>query len=287
MRNSPRKTSLVAALLTLLVSALLLLVLIFGYVEYSPRILAEASSPELMQPDPEEELFIEPELRELGEENAAAADAPSPAIKGSPEHADDDAPASTVGTDLRDTKNSPDPAASKSKETPKSAVSSKKESKMTTTQEAPAANKKKKSGNNTKSADKGKAMKDADAAVDKERKKATSAVAGKFGPKNGAESGGAATTGGAGGNGIGIAGTANGRTFISCPKPDVALRHKTVVRVNIVIDAAGSVVEATATGSADASIRRKCEAAARRARWSAKKGAAPTRGSLTFTIIPK
>ncbi|MDE6423412.1 MAG: hypothetical protein K2K95_08340, partial [Muribaculaceae bacterium] len=64
-------------------------------------------------------------------------------------------------------------------------------------------------------------------------------------------------------------------------------RHKTIVTVNVVIDAAGKVIAASSTGSDDANIRRKCEAAAKQARWSAKKGASTTRGSITFTITPK
>lgn len=123
--------------------------------------------------------------------------------------------------------------------------------------------------------------------TDKERQKATSSVANKFSHRNGAVEGTDKGTSGAGGTGVGVSGNAHGRSFISCPKPDVALRHKTIVTVNVVIDAEGKVVEATAKGSADASIRRKCEAAARQARWSAKKGATSTRGSITFTITPR
>ena len=123
--------------------------------------------------------------------------------------------------------------------------------------------------------------------TDKERQKATSSVANKFAPKNGQTEGSDKGTSGAGGDGVGVSGNAHGRTFISCPKPDVALRHKTIVTVNVVIDAEGKVIEASATGSADATIRRKCESAARQARWSAKKGASTTRGSITFTITPR
>ena len=92
---------------------------------------------------------------------------------------------------------------------------------------------------------------------------------------------------GAGGTGVGISGSARGRTFLGCPKPDVALRHKAVVKVNVVIDASGKVVSASASGSADASIRRKCEQAARGARWTEKKGVSETRGTITFTITPR
>ncbi|MDE5808525.1 MAG: energy transducer TonB, partial [Muribaculaceae bacterium] len=123
-------------------------------------------------------------------------------------------------------------------------------------------------------------------ATTEEQSKISSAMANKFSGKNGTP-GGKTGSNGSGGTGIGVSGTANGREFKGCPSPDVTLRHKTTVKVSVVIDAEGKVISATASGSADASIRRACEKAARAARWSAKKGAAETRGSITFTITPK
>lgn len=79
----------------------------------------------------------------------------------------------------------------------------------------------------------------------------------------------------------------SGRQFLGCPLPDVELAHKTTVTVSIIVDADGHVTSATASGAATRAIRKKCEQAAMQARWSAKKGATSTRGTLTFTIIPK
>lgn len=235
----------IAAFLTFLVALVILLTLFFGGISWDRQALAEASTPEIM----DEEVFIEPELVELGEENAVNNDKPAPAMKGEPDPAPEDK------AEIIEPGPKPEPAPPKPK-----LNTQKKESKMKV---------------------------DKPSQTDKERQKATSSVANKFSHKNGAVEGTDKGTSGAGGTGVGVSGNAHGRSFISCPKPDVALRHKTIVTVNVVIDAEGKVVEATAKGSADASIRRKCEAAARQARWSAKKGATSTRGSITFTITPR
>lgn len=236
----------VAALLTFAVVLVILLVLFFGGITWDRAALAEQSTPELMQ----EEIFIEPELVELGEETAVNKQEPAPTLKGEPE------PDPVDRAEIIEPGPKPDP---KPKPVRKE-TTSKKESKMKV---------------------------DEPSKTDKEKQKATSSVASKFSTKNGSTEGSDKGTSGAGGTGVGVSGNAHGRSFISCPKPDVSLRHKTIVTVNVVIDAEGKVMEAKATGSASASIRSKCEAAARQARWSAKKGATTTRGSITFTITPK
>ena len=246
-KDTERKDRIIAAALTLLVALALLLVLFFGGISWDREAIANASTPELM--DIEEPLFIEPELVELGEENAVNNNKPAPAMKGEPDPAPEDK------AEIIEPGTKPEPAPPKPK-----LNTQKKESKVKATEPSK---------------------------TDKEKQKATSSVASKFSHKNGATEGTDKGSSGAGGTGIGVSGNAHGRTFISCPKPDVALRHKTVVTVNVVIDAEGNVTEAKAAGSADASIRRKCEAAARRAKWSAKKGATSTRGSITFTITPR
>ncbi|MBD5281010.1 MAG: hypothetical protein HDS35_11595 [Bacteroides sp.] len=239
----------IAAALTFLVTLVLLLVLFFGGISFDRQELAESSTPELLPP--EEELFIEPELVDLGEETSVNHNTkPAPSLKGEPEPAPED------HAEIVDPGEKPDPVVKPVQKE----ITQKKESPV---------------------------QKEEPSITDKERQKATSSVANKFAPKNGQTEGSDKGTSGAGGDGVGVSGNAHGRTFISCPKPDVALRHKTIVTVNVVIDAEGKVIEASATGSADATIRRKCEAAARQARWSAKKGASTTRGSITFTITPR
>lgn len=248
MTSREKKDSAIAAAVTFLVAMLILVVLFVGALRYDRSLLAEASTPEPLEEE-EEELFIDPELLELGEENAVAVDQPAPAFKGEPEPAEEDQPEVVVP--------GPNPKPAPPVEKP---ITQKKESPVKATTPS---------------------------ATDKEKKKATSSVAKGFSGRNGVPDGKSGESVGAGGTGVGIAGSARGRTFISCPKPDVALRHKTVVVVNITVDAAGNVTSASATGSASADIRRKCEQAARKARWTEKKGAGETRGTLTFTITPK
>lgn len=197
----------------------------------------------------DEETFLEPEiLQDLGEPDATANDAPAPVEQGEPELA----PVENTKLVVKGDNPKPAPAVEK---------------KVTTTKESP--------------------VKATEPQVTKEEaSKITSSMANKFSGKNGATEGTAGSNG-SGGTGIGIKGNANGRNFLGCNKPDISLQHKTTVKVSVVIDAEGKVISATASGGASASIRRACEAAARTAKWSAKKGAGETRGSITFTITPK
>lgn len=240
-----RKADIIAAAVTMLVTLIILLFLFTGSLNFDRAMLASSSIPEIQE---EEELFIEPELTDLGEPDAIEHDTPAPAFKGEPE------PAETDNTKLVVPGENPKPAPPVEK-----LVTTKKESPVKATEPT----------------------------VSKEEKsKVTSSVANSFSGRNGATEGSNGSSG-AGGTGSGVSGNANGRTFLGCSLPDVALRNKTVVKVNVVINAEGRVTSATASGSGDPSIRRKCEAAARTAKWSSKKGVAETRGSITFTIYPK
>lgn len=68
---------------------------------------------------------------------------------------------------------------------------------------------------------------------------------------------------------------------------NVELTNKTVVVVDITVNEEGAVTSASARGSASSVIRRKCEQSALQARWSKKRGAGDTRGTITFTITPR
>lgn len=249
MTKSEKKDNAIAAVVTFVVTLIILLILFFGSLGFDRALSAASSIPETAPEEEEEELFIDPDLLDLGEENAVSNDAPAPAFKGEPEPAEEDkAEVVEPGENPKPAPPVPKPI-TRQKESPVKAT----EPKIT----------------------------------DKERSKATSTVAKGFSGRNGVEDGKASESVGSGGTGIGVAGNARGRTFLSCPKPDVTLRHKTIVTVNIVVDAAGRVTSASATGSASADIRRKCEQAARQARWTEKKGAGETRGTITFTITPR
>lgn len=237
----------IAAAVTFIVMLLIMLLLFFGSFNYDRELLARESIPEIL-PE-EEEIFLEPELlRDLGEEDAVHQDSPAEAFKGEP------VKAPVENTKLVVKGENPKPAPPVEK-----LVSTKRESPVQTTEPS---------------------------ITKEEKQQVTSAVAKGFSSRNGASDGKSDTGNGAGGVGMGISGNASGRSFLGCPKPDVTLRNKTTVTVSVVIDADGNVTSAKASGGASAAIRRACEQAARGARWSAKKGATSTRGSITFTITP-
>lgn len=247
MNRQEKKDSMIASAVTFVAMLLIFLFLFFGAYSFSRELLAQESIPEI-QPE-EEELFLQPEiLKDLGEEHAMHHDAPAPAFKGEPE------PSKTDNTKLVVPGKNPKPAPPVDR-----LVDSKKENDVKSTEPS---------------------------ITKEEKQKVTSSVAKGFSGRNGAVEGKNGTDG-AGGTGMGIHGVASGRTFKGCPTPDVYLRHKTTVRVNVVIDADGNVISASASGGASAQIRRACEQAARGAKWSAKKGAGETRGTITFTITPR
>lgn len=243
-----RRHALIAALVTFLTVALLLVWLLFATLRYDERLAKNTENPQLE----EEEIFLDPELllethQEVGEPDAVANDAPAAEIKGEPAPAPVEQPHTVLSGE--NTAPSPEPTL----------ITSPEESAVET------------------------------AAPDhkKEEEKVASSMAGKFNTKPGSVAGKFDSTGGSDGVASGVTGKMSGRQFLGCPLPDVSLAHKTTVTVSITVDAEGKVMTATASGAATREIRKKCEQAAMQARWSAKKGAASTRGSITFTIIPK
>ncbi len=196
----------------------------------------------------QEEVFLEPELiPEAGDNEDPLADQPAAPVAGEPELAESE---NSKVADIQ----------------PEPAIAPPKEKIVTQKQNSP--------------------LKEPKPKGEEEKKKATSAVAGKFNQPNGLTEG-KFDSSGSGGNSIGVSGHMNGRNFLGCPKPDVTLSHKTVVKVSITVNAEGHVTSAQAQGGASAAIRRACEQAARQARWSEKPGAVSTRGSITFTITPR
>lgn len=249
MNRQQKRDSLIAGLITLIAVILLVLLLLFGSLTYDGRQFAAMSTPEISMITDEEETFIEPELlKDLGEEDAVNHDAPAPAFKGEPE------------PDVKDNTRQVVPGRNPKPAPPvEEKITQKKESPVKATTPT---------------------------VTDEEKKKVTSSVARGFQGQNGVKEGNTGTSG-AGGTGTGISGVASGRVFKGCPKPQVALRHKTTVVVNVVIDADGNVTSARAKGGAPADIRRACERAARAAKWSVKKDASETHGTITFTITPR
>ena len=248
MNKSERRDSLIAAFVTFVATGLLLVWLLVATLRYDERMAASTQNPQLE----EDEIFLDPELllqthQSVGEPDAADNDAPAPEVKGEPAPA----PVEQTHTVISGENTVPSPE----------------QTLITSSEESPV---------QTVAPDR-----------KKEDEKVATSMAGKFSSKPGSVQGKFDSPGGSDGVGSGVSGKMSGRQFLGCPLPDVSLAHKTTVTVSITVDAEGKVMTATASGAATREIRRKCEQAAMQARWSAKKGAPSTRGSLTFTIIPK
>ena len=249
VRKSPeRRDAVIAALVTFLTVALLLVWLLVATLRYDERMARTTENPQLE----EEEIFLDPELlleqnKSVGEPDAVADDAPAAEIKGEPAPAPVEQPHTVVSGD--------------------NTVPSPEQTLITSSEES--------------------AVQTVAPDHKKEEEKVATSMAGKFGAKPGSVQGKFDSPGGSDGVASGVTGKMSGRQFLGCPLPDVALAHKTTVTVSITVDAEGKVLTATASGAATRDIRKKCEQAAMQARWSAKKGAASTRGSITFTIIPR
>lgn len=242
-----KKDAIISAVITTAAVVIVLILLLCGKMTFD----GTSYIPEKACPElmPDEEEFLEPEiLKDLGEENAVDNDAPAKAFQGEPDPSPTDR--NKIVTPGRNVK--PAPPVDKLVST--------------------------KHDNPVKSTD--------PTVSEEEKQRVTSSVAKGFAARNGVQEGSQGSDG-AGDTGVGISGNAAGRTFQGCPKPEVTLRHKTSVKVSVVIDADGKVISATASGGASAQIRSACERAARQARWSAKKGATETRGTITFTITPR
>lgn len=247
MNHTERKGQLIAAGTTLVVAALIIVWLLFSALRFDEK-LASADNPQLE----EEELFLDPELllethKSVGEPDANLKDSPAPDVKGQPKPAPQEQP-QTVNAG-RNALPSPEPKlnAVPQESSVQTAESNRRE----------------------------------------EEEKVATSMAGKFSSKSGSVAGKFDSAGQSAGSGLGVSGKMPGRQFLGCPAPDVTLSHKTTVTVSITVDEDGRVMTATASGATTREILKKCEQAARQAKWSPKKGAASTRGSITFTIIPK
>lgn len=247
MKASEKKDSVIAWLVTMLFVAAVLIWLWFTTLSYDAR-LASAENPTLG----EEELFLDPELlleqnKTVGNPEATTHDTPSPEVKGEP-----------VPSHVEQ-EHTVHPGDNKTAAPEQQLIATKNDSPVD------------------------------NAASDrkKEEEKVASSMAGKFKSNPGSVAGKFDSAGGSDGSGTGVTGRLSGRQFLGCPLPDVELTHKTTVTVSITVDAEGRVTSATASGAATRAIRKKCEQAAMQARWSEKKGAASTRGTITFTIIPR
>lgn len=246
-----RKASIIAAAVTFGVALVLLVLLFVLSVGNDRRMLAETSVPEVQD---DEEVFLEPDLLVVDDpgDEAETIDEAAPQPPGEPDPAPEEHPVKVV-------KNPVPP-----KEQPKS----NKAPLVATPQESD--------------------VKTSTPKLTKEEEKRIASMQGKLkSDNNGSRTGKESAESGSGGNGISTSGSVNGRKMLSCPTWKVRLSQKTTVKVNITVDADGNVTKATAASGGTPNLRKECEKMAKGSKWTAKAGAAPASGSISFTITPR
>lgn len=241
----------IAVAVTLAAALAIFIFLYFGKIGFDRTRLTEEIASETEYPD-EEELFLDPELLDPGEEESRQLTAPAAPAQGMPEVVPEPKQQRPV-VKAEPVKDKPTPPKEK-------LVSTKKPSPV-------------------KAVD--------PRSDDKELRKAQSKTAGAFSPDNG-QTAGRNNANGSAGTSTGISGHSDGWRFLGCPSPDVRLRNRTVITVSVTVNSRGEVTSATARGG-NASLRAACEQAARRARWKPLDPAntRTARGTITFTITPR
>lgn len=251
--NRHHSERIIAALLTCVLSAVILLILFFTGLTWDRAALARMSIPE---EESDEEIFIEPELLELpGEELPEITESEereAPADKGEPEQAPE------VNREIES------PGKNEAVEAPKPAkvVTQSKPSPVKVTEP-------KKS--------------------EKEPKRATDPTAGKFGPKNGVKDGKNKGQGTGQQGTAKVKGSVRGRDFRPGPSFTAEVSQRTVVVVSVTVNSAGKVTYARVSNSGGASgkVQEQCRQNAYKARWTEKQGAPDANGTITYTITPR
>lgn len=247
-----RKAAIIAASVTF-GAALVILVLLFVLTVGSDRrAMTEASMPEIQ--DVDEEVFFEPELLTIddpGDKDVPDIDAPAPQPPGEPDPAPEEQPVKVVKNDV--------PPKKETVSNKKEMVADAKESDVKTSTPKLSA----------------------------EEEKRIASMQGKLKTdNNGSKTGKESANSGSGGDGISMSGNVNGRKMLSCPTWKVRLTQKTTVKVSITVDADGNVTKASAISGGTPNLRKECEKMALKSKWTAKEGAAPTAGTISFTILP-
>lgn len=235
----------IAVGVTVLFALLLMLFLYFGQIGFSREEMAAASTPEIAA---EEELFLEPELVDVGEPEPEAEEEAAPEALGEPEKAPEtevripevkgDNPVKTAPKEKLVTQDKPSPVSSP-------------------------------------------------AASGKETKKVTDPLAGAFSPNNG-KSSGKAESAGAGGNSVGTTGSANGWVFKGCPKPSVTVKNRVTVTVRVTVNEKGYVTSAKGSGgTAEINAACEAAASKAKWDPTDPATAKKASGTITFTIVPK
>ncbi len=236
----------IATGVTILFALLLFVMLYWGEIGFSRAEMAAAATPEIAA---EEELFIEPELVDVGEPSSPTEREAAPEALGEPDP-------------------KPQPEEVRIPEVKGESQVKTPPTEKLVTQKDPSPVK-------------------ATEPSSKQTAKVSDPTAAAFSPNNGKQSGKSGSAG-AGGTSTGTKGTANGWTFRGCPAPNVKLSNKVTVTVRVTVDEKGKVKSAKASG-ATPEINAACERAARQASWepSDPSNRRTATGTITFTIQPK
>lgn len=250
MNSNELRDKLIAAATTIVVAIILLLWLSLETINWD-KDAALAQNQNIIEQ--EEELFIEPELLNLGEPDALAFDEPAPAPQGEPEESQEQIDKIVTPGESEKPTNATEKLVAAQKESP------------VTTKEP--------------------------AKTEEPESKISSAMKDKFSPKNG-KTDGKNDSAGAGGTGAGVVGSINGRTFKGCALPSVKVNKPVTIYVSIVVDESGKVIDAQfksdkGAGAGNQALRNACVKASYNARWSEKKGEPRAKGTLTWNLKPR
>lgn len=235
----------IAVVVTVVFALLLFLFLYWGEIGFSREDMAAASTPEIAA---DEELFLEPELVDVGEPEPETQTEAAPEALGEPDKAEPN--------EVR----IPEVKGKNEEKTPP-------KEKLVTQEKPSPITSKEPSG--------------------KQTSKVTDPTANAFNRDNGKATG-KNDKSGAGGNSTGVTGSANGWVFKGCPKPDVKVSNKITIIVSVTVNEKGEVTDAVVKSNAQAEVKQKCKAAALKARWEPTdpKNKRKATGTITFTIFP-
>lgn len=248
-----RRTRIVAALLTLLIAGLIVVFLVVSTLESGSLGSEQQAATENAEDEEDDIIFLDPEFLTSGDEAPEPAADPAPIPVGLPAEAEEPNERPVVKADNPKPNNSAEKLITQKAESPVTTVTPSKR--------------------------------------DEEEAEVSSRMKNKFNAKNG-QSGGKGSQVGSGGSGSGASGRLPGRTFLGCPQPVVEVPRSVSIVVNVTVDASGRVTAASfasdsGPGAGNIALRNACVRQSRSARWSAKEGAPPAKGTLTWHLLPK
>lgn len=245
-----RRASIIAACVTFGAALVILVLLFILSVGDNRAALAQESIPELHD---DEEIFLEPELLQMGndgEEELDLQEEAAPQPPGIPDQGETEQKVSVVQNTTPDNNNTSNQ---------REVISTPKPSDVPAPKPKPS---------------------------DEDNQRITN-MGGNFNsPNNGAVNGQSSPNSGSGGNGVTASGVLKGRQMLSCNRNPIALKPgvtKGVVKVEVVVNAKGDVTSAKAI-SGPSELFAECERRAKNSKWSASKGAPDAKGTITFTI---